>query len=425
MNFRIFNKTSLLVLFIVLTVVALYVFLKPDEPAEKVKLPVSVFSPEEYFVRTMSLDQKIAQLLIVGFFPSPGNTRVKSFLAEYPVGGFILYKRNFDRLSELKQLTGQLKSWNRTNPLPLLISLDEEGGTVSRLPSECPRFPDARDIGRLNDPSVSYKIALMMGRELAHAGINMNYAPVFDVLSNPLNRFLFFRSFGKTPDLVAVHGISTIRGMRSSRVLAVAKHFPGHGDTDLDSHGKLPVIRADKKTLLERELVPYRYAIAEGLDAVMVGHLSYPDVDTTGTPASLSEIFMKDILRGELGYEGIIITDEIEMQAFMSYHDSVEATAVQSILAGADMLMVGHTLSVQTRVMKALKRAVADGTISYSKINEKVRRILAVKLKYCLSHRESTNRISDPELQSFRRDYREMMSRYFPSITKKDSAHAY
>lgn len=424
MNFRFFKKISLLVLFILLTIIALYIILKPKEPAEKIKIPVSVLSPEEYFIRSMSLDQKIAQLLIVGFFRSPGNTRVKSFLADYPVGGFILYKRNFDSLTELQHLTGQLKSWNRTNPLPLLISLDEEGGTVSRLPSECPRFPDARDIGRLNDPSFSYKIALMMGRELAHAGINLNYAPVFDVLSNPLNRFLFFRSFGKSPDLVAAHGIATIRGMRTSRVLAVAKHFPGHGDTDLDSHGKLPVIHTDKKTLSERELVPYRNAIAEGLDAVMVGHLSFPDIDTTGTPASLSEIFMKNILRGELGYEGIIITDEIEMQAFMSYHDSVEATAVRSILAGADMLMIGHTQSIQIRVMKALKRAVKEGTVSESLINEKVRRILAVKLKYCLSHQENPNPIRDPELQAFRSEYHSVMSRYFPSTLKKDSIYA-
>ncbi len=424
MKSGLFNKTSLLVLFILLTVVALCVILKPNEPAEKIKLPVSVLAPEEYFVRSMSLDQKIAQLMIVGFFQSPGNARVKSFLTEYPVGGFILYKRNFDKLNELKQLTQQLQSWNRANPLPLFISMDEEGGTVSRLPSECQRFPDARDIGRLNDPSVSYKIALMMGRELSHAGINLNYAPVFDVLSNPLNRFLFFRSFGKTPDVVATHGIATIRGMRSSRVLAVAKHFPGHGDTDLDSHGKLPVIHTHKKTLSERELVPYRYAIAEGLDAVMVGHLSFPDIDTTGTPASLSEIFMKNILRGELGYEGIIITDEIEMQAFMSYHDSVEATAVQSILAGADMLMIGHTQSIQIRVMKALKRAVKEGTVSESLIHEKVRRILAVKLKYCLSHQEYLNPIRDPELQAFRSEYHSMMSRYFPSTLKKDSLYA-
>jgi beta-N-acetylhexosaminidase len=336
-----------------------------------------------------------------------------------------LYKRNIRDLNSLKALTRQLNIWNRFNHLPLFISLDEEGGTVSRMPEGCSRFPDARNIGQSNDPSVTYKIGLMIGRELTCAGINLNYAPVFDVLSNPRNMFLYWRSFGASPVQVATHGIATIRGMRMSHVLAAAKHFPGHGDTDTDSHGRLPVIRVDRQRMDDRELFPYRRAIEEGLDAIMVGHLSYPDIDTSGAPASLSGIFMKNILRDELGYEGLIITDEIEMQAFMRYHDSVEATAVISIQSGADMLMIGHTQSIQIRVMRALKRAVSNHTISEKMIDEKVTRILKIKLKYQLSHQLRSAEPCESMLRNYRAGYQQMIRQRFPDSIKKDSMYAH
>ena len=224
----------------------------------------------------------------------------------------------------------KLKNLNKNNPLPLFISVDEEGSTVSRLPKEGTKVPDAVVFGNINDENLTEKSGIIIGRQLYAAGINLNFAPVLDILSTKDNKLLKLRSYGKDIDIVSKHGIAFINGLASQGIISVAKHFPGHGYTNKDSHGTLPVINIDYTTLKNRELVPFQNAINAGIDVVMIGHLAFPKIDSSGKPATKSKVFVTDILRNELGFQGITLTDDIEMKGFIDDKQSLEESVIES-----------------------------------------------------------------------------------------------
>jgi len=351
-----------------------------DPEAEDRKDPLE--AKAESLLAGMTIEEKAGQLLIVGF---PGDTKkeaLQDYIDRLKVSGFILFSRNYTDFDSLYALARSLKEMNSlNNPLPLFISIDEEGGTVSRLPKGGTRFPDARKVGKAGEPGLTYKAGQTIAKELKAAGINLNFAPVLDIVESGENKLLIKRSYGSTPEVVSLHGTSFISGLQSEGVTAVPKHFPGHGNTSQDSHSTLPVIDTDKAAMQSRELVPFKAAIDAGLDAVMVGHIAFPKLDPTGLPASMSSYFLTDVLRKDLGFGGISISDDIEMQGYISSKDTVEECVISSFNAGLDIFLIGHTKAIQEQVFKALLDGCRDGRISEERLNESVLRIIKAKLK--------------------------------------------
>ncbi|MDP3058617.1 MAG: glycoside hydrolase family 3 N-terminal domain-containing protein [bacterium] len=339
--------------------------------------------PALMVLNSLTLDEKIGQLLIIGFTEPNPSVRALSLIQDHKVGGVILFRRNYNDFAGAISLNNQLHLWNQDHPLPLFIGIDEEGGTVSRLPAGGTRFPDAHVLGKIGDVALTEKVAETMAKELKALGVNMNFAPVLDIAISPTSP-LARRSFGPEASLVAAQGVSFVAGHKKQGIIAVPKHFPGHGDTATDSHGKLPRILVNRETFFARELAPFRAAILSGIDALMVGHVSYPNIDPSGVPATRSKIILTEILRRELLFNGLIITDEIEMVAFLAQEKLLAPAIVQSLLAGVDIFIVGHTYSVQLEVIAAIKQAVVSGHLTIERIDQSVLRIIKVKQKYKL-----------------------------------------
>lgn len=392
-------KKALLVFLLIVVGLFLISCSKKTEPIEYSNKNLSSNEPKEYegnnsvekshedtLIEDMKLNEKIGQLLIVGFPQGTPEKDIMDYIAIDKVGGFILFKRNYGNFKELYGLNSKLKDWNKNNPLPLFISIDEEGGTVSRLPKEGTKIPDAAVFGKINDDKLTEKSGVIVGKQLYAAGINLNFAPVLDILSLKDNTLLKLRAYGKDGNLVSKHGIAFINGLKSQGIISVPKHFPGHGDTDKDSHVTLPVINIDEITLKNRELIPFKDAINAGIDAIMVGHLAFPKIDESVKPATKSKIFLTDILRNELNFQGIALTDEIEMYGFMDNEQSLEESVIEAFNSGIDVFVIGHTKEIQKKVLKALMEGVSEGLITEERLNESLRRIIKVKNKYKLSN---------------------------------------
>ena len=361
----------------------------PEAPPQSISEPAprdELQERAEAILNKMTLEEKIGQLLVVGFPQDTKDEVIADYIDRYKVCGFILFRRNYANFDTQYSLVKNLKTRNSLkNPLPLFIAVDEEGGTVSRLPKGGTHFPDAKLVGKAGDLGLTAKSGEVIGQELKASGINLNFAPVLDIVDSSENKLLIKRSYGSSAEAVTSHGTAFISGLQSEGVIASPKHFPGHGATNVDSHGKLPVINIDKTTFEGRELLPFKAAIEQGLDTVMVGHLAYPKLDPSGLPATMSQYFLTDILRKELGFTGIAISDEIEMYGYMNGKASLEECVVASFNAGLDVFVVGHTKKIQDRVFSALKDACSKGGITEERLNESVMRIIKVKLKHKLS----------------------------------------
>ncbi|SHI89746.1 beta-N-acetylhexosaminidase [Lutispora thermophila] len=343
-------------------------------------------SYEERMINNMSLDEKIGQLVILGFSEGTTDEELKKLIQVNKVGGFILFRRNYSNFRELYELNSKLKNYNKENKLPLFIAIDEEGGTVSRIPKEGITMPDARIFGQIDDLSLTEKSGRIIGKQLYSAGVNMNFAPVLDILSRNDNTLLKNRSYGNNANKVSSHGLSYIKGINEEGIISVPKHFPGHGHTNTDSHASLPIINIDLDTLNNRELVPFRNAINADIDAMMIGHLSFPKIDESGKPASRSKVFLTDILRNQLGFKGIAISDDLEMAGFVKGKESLEDAVIESFNAGMDIFVICHTKEMQYRVLEALRKGLSKGLISEDRINQTLERIIKVKTKYTLSN---------------------------------------
>ncbi|MDV6377780.1 beta-N-acetylhexosaminidase [Sporosarcina sp. GW1-11] len=337
----------------------------------------------------MSIDEKIGQLILMGVEGPQLDAKAKAFVAEQRVGGIILFKRNFDNVTQSLQLINALKEANIQGSTPLLIGVDEEGGRVTRLPQELVKTPTNRYIGNVAGGEFSFDIGELLGDKLHAFGLNMDFAPVLDVDSNPNNPVIGDRSYGANPQIVSAAGISQAEGMKSRHVIPVVKHFPGHGDTSVDSHIDLPVITHDKKRLDEIELLPFKQAIESGIDAVMVGHLIVQAYDPS-TPASMSKPIIQELLRDQLHFDGVVITDDLIMGAVQKNYSIGEA-ALQTIQAGGDILLIGHGYEPVQQVLTALKNAVTSGELTEERINQSVERILKLKMTYELDDTQRDN----------------------------------
>ncbi|MET7638387.1 glycoside hydrolase family 3 N-terminal domain-containing protein [Streptomyces sp. NPDC005438] len=289
-----------------------------------------------------------------------------------------LFARNIAHPEQLARLTEQLR---KERP-EVVVAMDEEGGDVTRLEARTgSSYPGNLALGTVDDPDLTRAVAHELGTRLAHCGVNLNWAPSADVNSNPDNPVIGVRSFGATPDHVARHTAAYVEGLQAAGVAACAKHFPGHGDTALDSHHDLPLIEVDADTLQARELIPFRAAVAAGAQAVMSAHILVPALDPD-RPGTLSPAVLGDLLRapesqGGLGYQGLIVTDGMEMRAITARW-GLEEGSVRALAAGADALCVGGGLADEETVLRlrdALLEAVREGRLPEQRLADAARRV--------------------------------------------------
>ncbi|SDN44522.1 beta-N-acetylhexosaminidase [Psychrobacillus sp. OK028] len=346
---------------------------------------ISVFTEFEEAVSLsdLSLEEKVGQMIFAGIKGTIMTNETKKIISTDQVGGIILFKDNLKEGHQAVTLLNALKEENTNNKVPLFLGVDEEGGRISRLPG-LTKLPTNEDLGKRNDATLSYDIGKLLGKEVSAFGFNLDFAPVLDINSNPDNPVIGNRSFGKDTEIVSDLGIRTMEGIQSEQVISVVKHFPGHGDTAVDSHKELPIIQKSLKDLHALELIPFMRAIDRGAEVVMVGHILLPKIDST-YPSSLSEKVITDILRKQLGYEGIIITDDMTMKAVLNTFEIGEA-AVSAVKAGNDIVLIAHDYSNVIKAKEAILRAIEAGEITEQRIDESVKRILSIKKKYKLSN---------------------------------------
>ncbi|WP_283656240.1 MULTISPECIES: beta-N-acetylhexosaminidase [unclassified Paenibacillus] len=329
----------------------------------------------------MSLADKIGQMLMCGFEGTALTDKVRELVATGKIGGIIYFARNVESPEQVARLTASLqRAALEGGTPPLFISIDQEGGMVARVTKDVALMPGGMAIAAAGSEADAYEAAFVSGNELAAMGINLNYAPVMDVNNNADNPVIGVRSFGELPQRVADFGVATLRGFQDAGVAATAKHFPGHGDTAVDSHLDLPTVPHDRTRMEQVELVPFRQAIAEGVDAMMSAHIYFPALEPEKLPVTLSKTVLTGLLREELGFEGIIMTDCMEMNAIAEHYGTVEAS-VMAIEAGADMILISHRADRQLAAIAAIGRAVAEGRLSEARLDVSVRRLLALKAK--------------------------------------------
>jgi len=338
-------------------------------------------------LKTMTLEEKIGQLFMVGVGGSELSPPVKEMISKYYVGGIILYRHNLNSPEQIAKFCNQLQNEAMNNPpgIPLLISTDQEGGPSQNLfePQSATATCGNMALGATQNPKQNtYQTYKLMAEELRAVGINMDLAPVVDVNCNPSNPIINIRSFGEKAELVAKLGKEAVKGLQENKVIATIKHFPGHGDTTVDSHKGLPRVDFPLKRLKEVELKPFKEAIEAGAQAVMTAHIVYPQLDQSNLPATLSPKILTGLLREEMKFEGVIITDGMEMEAIAKNYGEKEAT-IMAINAGADIILVCTSdLGKQKERIKAVIEAVKNKKISEERINQAVERILELKSKH-------------------------------------------
>ena len=336
--------------------------------------------------------EKIGQLFMVGFLGTSVTPDLAAFLKDYKPGGVILFSRNLESIEQIVQLTNDLQQCSPKSPL--LISIDQEGGRVSRLPKGFTIFPPCEVIGQCHSGELAYAAASTIAKELKTVGINMNMAPVLDVNSNPDNPVIGDRAFSSSADTVGEMGLVTAAGLQDAKVVACGKHFPGHGDTNADSHKELPVVDAPRERLEAVEFPPFRRAAAAGIATMMTAHVLYRALDDQ-LPATLSPVIITRLLREQMGYDGVVLTDDLEMHAIVDHYGPGDA-AVRAVLAGCDVLLICKERDREVAAFEAVEKAVASGTIDMERLDQSVARIQRVKQRYLLPYRPAV--ISDAKL---------------------------
>lgn len=367
-------------------------------------IPYEAESNVDSIMSKMTLEEKIAQMITVSAenWNDENFTimedKVAEIIATSSVGGVILFAENIQDTQQVVELTTafQNASLKSKNKIPLFISTDQEGGEVVRLKYGT-SLPGNMALGATNNAQYAHDAGSILGSELSALGINVDFAPSLDVNTNPQNPIIGLRSYSSDPSVVAKLGVQTINGIKSKDIIAVAKHFPGHGDTHTDSHTGLPVVDKSLKEIEECELVPFKSAIENGVDMIMTAHIQFPQIEkatavseVTGKevalPATLSKIIITDILRDKMGYNGVITTDAMNMGAIADSFTASQA-CILAINAGVDMLLMPVSLANEsserelTDLIGNIKSAVKDGRIKEERINESVKRILQLKEK--------------------------------------------
>lgn len=346
-----------------------------------------VYERTENKLRSMTLREKIAQMIITysdGYSLNENSAeyqRLSNLIVNEKVGGVIFFKGNAVQEAEL------INSLQSISETPLLMSADFERGTNMRL-DDGSLFPSNMALGATRNTDLAYQMGLQIAKECRAIGIGQNYAPVVDINNNSDNPIINVRSYGEDPELVSMMGDAFIKGMQDGNVIATAKHFPGHGDTDIDSHSDLPVLNFDRSRLDNLELIPFKNAIKNNVMSVMIAHLSLPSLDNeSNVPASLSKNIINGLLIDEMNFKGLVVTDALNMAGVVK-HFSAEEVALRCVNAGVDLILMPQGESVS---ISAIENAVNSGTLSEEQINNSVRKILNAKEWLKLNE----NKISD------------------------------
>lgn len=323
------------------------------------------------------LYRRCASLFVVGFRGPQLDADVAS-LVDDGVGGVIFFKRNISSAQETASLVRELKVRARR---PLLASVDQEGGRVARLRgAPFTALPSMRTIGLRGDVGVAERVGRLLAFELRALGFDQDYAPVLDVDTNPHNPVIGDRALHHEAPTVARLGIALAQGLEAGGVASCAKHFPGHGDTSQDSHLALPSLPHGLERLRRVELVPFAAYARAGLAAVMTAHVVFEALEP-GVPATMSRLAMDGVLRNELGFDGVIVSDDLEMSA-IAQHFTVEEAAVRGLGAGVDQFLVCHQVDVQRRAIEAVVRAVESGEVPEARLGAACARIEAMKDRF-------------------------------------------
>lgn len=326
----------------------------------------------------LTLREKIGQMVMCGFEGYQPSDNIRKLIEDYKIGGIIYFSRNVESTKQVYQLSRELQQIAaQASDIPLYIAIDQEGGMVARIINGITLMPGNMALGATRSKEMAYKAAKVSGHELRALGINMNFAPSLDINNNPLNPVVGVRSYGDKPELVSDLGLAQVEGYQEENVCATIKHFPGHGDTNVDSHQDLPIIPHDLERIHKIELYPFKKVIQAGVDVIMLAHIVFPALEND-KPSTLSEKVTNQLLRKELGYTGVVITDCFDMKAFSDNYGA-ERAAILAVEAGVDIILVSHTFERQVQTIEAIEKAVKENRISEERIDQSVQRILQLK----------------------------------------------
>jgi beta-N-acetylhexosaminidase len=331
--------------------------------------------------RNREITGKIGQMCMFGFSGTELNHSIREIIREQKIGGIILFSENILEPKQVQQLCHDLQRWNREcgSNYPLLISVDQEGGSISRIPWLMEQYPDPIVLGSEGSSARAFRFGYGLGKELSCLGLNVDLAPVLDILSNPDNTLLARRCLGSDAQKVAELGKELICGLHHGGILATGKHFPGHGDVALDSHWHLPVSHCTLETLNRREFIPFTQAIQSGLEIIMTAHIKYSQLDSDH-PATLSKKIIQNILRNQLDFQGLIMTDDLLMKAIVN-HYTLKDAALLAVRAGVDILLICHDPDQQKQAFQVLLENYQDDDIRAG-IEQASQRIMHFKAKW-------------------------------------------
>lgn len=336
-------------------------------------MPIFAFGQKEdrveRMMRKMSVRDKVGQLFIITYGQHTPDAQIEEVIKKDRIGGLIIME------DEMVHYANRMNNYQKQSRIPLVISIDGEWGASMRFDT-LTQFPRNMQLGALSNTDMIYKVGRAMADQFRRVGVHINYAPTVDVNNNPKNPVIGQRSFGDNPQKVAKYGAALIRGMQDGGVWTSAKHFPGHGDTDVDSHKALPTLPFDRARLDSMELYPFQEAINQDVWMVMVGHLNVPALDPTGMPSSLSYPIITKLLKEEMGFKGIVITDALGMKGVSTYMPA-EQVPLASFKAGSDVLLM--PAQSWHRSIRNVIKAVKKGEISRERLDESVRKVLKMK----------------------------------------------
>ncbi len=335
---------------------------------------MSIEEKVEYRISEMTIEEKIAQMMIVYYTGDSVDDTLLNVIRNVKPGGFILTADNITTYEKTKSF---VQSLQENSEIPMIISIDQEGGLVQRL--SCltdvtpTNIPNMLSVGNFNDTQFAYNIGKVMAEELRTIGVNLTFAPVVDVLPQNGESFIGTRSFGSNVEIVSSMSTAIAKGLEENGIIATYKHFPGHGDTTTDSHTSLPVVCKTKDELFSNELIPFQNAIKNNARIIMIGHIALPEIIGDNTPASLSKEIVTDLLKTEMGFNGLVVTDALNMGALTNEY-SYEEIYIKSIEAGVDLLLMPNGSKKAIEIIKQ--------NISEERIDQSVRKILNFKYTY-------------------------------------------
>jgi beta-N-acetylhexosaminidase len=327
----------------------------------------------------MKIRDLVGQLTLIGISGPVLTNEEKKFIIENNIGGIVLFARNLIEPRQIRDLCAEIQSLRHKMPdrAPLFIGIDMEGGRVHRLQKPFTQWPPLKKIGDLDAPTVAFNFSFCMGLELMSVGINLDFAPCIDVFTNPLNTIIGDRAVSSDPQQVEKMASALVRGFIKSGVMSCAKHFPGHGHTVIDSHEDLPIETADINRLNSVELVPFRKALRSRVDMVMTAHILFKNIDPK-LPVTLSPKFLKQIVRDELKYRGLIITDDLDMKAMAKHYDKAEIP-VLAFQAGADLILYCNETESPPMAIESVVEAVAQQRLSVDELTVSHQKVIDLK----------------------------------------------